>query len=83
MTATARQVATMPTRLLTRQEAANYCGISTTIFDQIAPVRPVALADGRARLIRYDIRDLNDWIDRRKGADLSHDARAEDVLARI
>jgi hypothetical protein len=53
-------------RLLTKIEAADYCGVCVATFDQICPVCPVALAAGRARLLRYDVTDLDAWIDQRK-----------------
>ena len=53
-------------RLLTKQEAAAYCGVSVPVFDQVCTVQPVALAKGRDRLLRYDVLDLDAWIDRRK-----------------
>ena len=56
-----------PPRLLTKAEAASYLGISENTFGSICDVRPVALADGRARLLRYDVNDLDAWIDSRKG----------------
>ena len=62
--------ATIPTRaprLLTKQDAAAYVGVSPAIFDQVCDVRPVELAEGRSRLIRFDVVDLDAWIDRRKG----------------
>jgi hypothetical protein len=50
-------------RLLTRAEAAAYCGVSAGAFDSICPVRPIALGSDR-RLERYDIQSLDQWIDR-------------------
>ena len=55
-------------RLLNKAQAAAYFGISPNTFDEIcADVRPIALADGRHRLLRYDVNDLDAWIARRKG----------------
>jgi hypothetical protein len=49
-------------------DAAAYLGISANTFDQVChDLRPVALAEGRTRLLRYDVVDLDAWIDRRKG----------------
>lgn len=50
-------------RLLTRAEAAAYCGMSVPTFEGICPVRPIDLGGGR-RLERYDVECLNEWIDR-------------------
>jgi hypothetical protein len=52
-----------PKRLLTRTEAAGYCGMSLTTFDSVCPVRPIAFGSDR-RLKRYDVQALNLWIDR-------------------
>lgn len=52
-------------RLLTKAEAAAYCRVGVATFDQVCPVQPVALGS-RKRLIRFDVRDLDDWLDRLK-----------------
>ena len=49
-------------RLLTRAQAAVYCGVSLPTFMGICPVRPIALGASK-RLERYDLRDLEQWID--------------------
>ena len=49
-------------RLLTRQQAAAYCGVSIPTFDGICPVKAVALGTGR-RLERFDRVSLDGWID--------------------
>ena len=54
-------------RLLKKQQAAAYCGVSVSTFAAVCPVTPIALGVGK-RLERYDIRDLDDWIERLKGA---------------
>ncbi len=54
--------AVIPPRLLTRQQAAGYCGLSVPTFEATCPVRPIALGDER-RLERYDMRALDAWID--------------------
>lgn len=56
-----------PVRLFTKKQAALYCGVSEKIFDQVVKVQPVELEEGRDRLKRFDIIDLNKWIDSRKG----------------
>jgi hypothetical protein len=57
----AEKVAIAP-RLLTRQEAAVYCGVSVPTFEGICPVRAVALGNGK-RLERFDRLSLDRWID--------------------
>ena len=56
----------LPPRLLTKTEAAAYCGLSSRAFATLCPVRPIALRDDR-RLERYDIVALDEWIDRLRG----------------
>jgi hypothetical protein len=51
-----------PLRMLTRQQAATYCGVSVPTFMLICPISPVALGEGK-RLERYDIRSLDTWLD--------------------
>ena len=63
-------------RLLTKQDAADYCSVSVPIFDQVCPVKPVRLMDGRERLLRYDVVDLDRWIEDRKGNGASSSADA-------
>jgi hypothetical protein len=52
-----------PLRMLTRQQAATYCGVSVPTFMLVCPVSPVALGEGK-RLERYDIRSLDAWLDK-------------------
>jgi len=49
-------------RLLTRGQAAAYCGVSLPTFMGICPVRPISLGASK-RLERYDLRALEQWID--------------------
>lgn len=49
-------------RLLTKEQAASYCGISSPVFGDKCPVRPVALGEGD-RLKRWDRNALDAWID--------------------
>jgi hypothetical protein len=49
-------------RLLTRAQAAAYCGIGVGTFSTLCPVRPIALGADK-RLERYDVVALNAWID--------------------
>lgn len=48
-------------RLLTRQEAAAYCGVSVPTFEGICPVEAIALGNGK-RLERFDRFSLDGWI---------------------
>lgn len=49
-------------RLLTRRQAALYCGISVKAFDTHCPVRAISLGPDE-RLWRYDVRAIDKWID--------------------
>ena len=57
-----RAFPTWQRRLLTRAQAAAYCGISAATFSTRYPVRPIALGADK-RLERYDIVALNEWVD--------------------
>lgn len=63
---TARKAEALPAmmqpRLLTQQAAAAYCGVSIAIFKREIRVQGVKLGT----IIRYDLRDLDAWIDARK-----------------
>jgi hypothetical protein len=49
-------------RLLTRSQAAAYCGLSVGSFSTLCPVQPIALGNDK-RLERFDVVALNQWID--------------------
>ncbi|MGO7207459.1 hypothetical protein ACCT30_41350, partial [Rhizobium ruizarguesonis] len=51
-----------PPRLVTKSQAASYCGLSAPTFSSVCPVRPIALGVG-VRMERYDLRELDGWID--------------------
>jgi hypothetical protein len=60
-----RQAVPLPAaRLLTRAQAASYCGLSVVVFQRECDVRPIRF--GVDTVQRYDRRDLDQWIDRRK-----------------
>ncbi|SES47271.1 hypothetical protein [Rhizobium sp. NFR03] len=52
----------MTPRLLNKSQAAAYCGLSTSTFGGVCPVRPIALGES-VRMHRYDVRDIDAWID--------------------
>jgi hypothetical protein len=54
------QFAIIP-RLLTRQQAAAYCGVSIPTFEGICPIKVIALGTGK-RLERFDRVSLDGWI---------------------
>lgn len=49
-------------RLLTKSQAAAYCGLSPATFGGTCPVRPISLGHG-VRMQRYDVQDIDKWID--------------------
>jgi predicted DNA-binding transcriptional regulator AlpA len=51
-----------PARLLTKSQAASYCGLSLPTFGSVCPVRPIALGVG-VRMERYDVHEIDGWID--------------------
>ncbi|WEK50370.1 MAG: hypothetical protein P0Y66_22455 [Candidatus Kaistia colombiensis] len=66
-------------RLLTAMEAAAYCGAPSIVkWRSSCSVRGVAVYDGRDGT-RYDVADLDQWIERMKGSLPSK----EDWLARL
>lgn len=56
-----------PLRLLTKSQAAAYCGLSAQTFASVCPVRAIALGVG-VRMERYDVRAIDAWIDQLAGA---------------
>ena len=49
-------------RLLSREQAAAYCGISVPTFASVCPIKAIALGHGK-RLERFDRISLDQWID--------------------
>eukprot|EP01037_Dinobryon_pediforme_P011869 gene11869-11957_t len=59
----ARAAPIMP-RLLNANQAATYCGLSIMTFNRLCTVTAIALGDkDDARLHRYDMHELDKWID--------------------
>lgn len=50
-------------RMLSKKQAADYLGLPETKFVAICPVLPVEIS---GKVIVYDIRDLDLWIDHKK-----------------
>jgi hypothetical protein len=53
-------VIVVPKRMLTKTEAACHCGRPVRRFEVECPVRPIRFQNGHER---YDIRDLDEWLD--------------------
>lgn len=67
-------------RLLSRKEAAQYCSICTTTFDRVCKIRPVLLGDYSSKLKRYDIRDIDAWIESKKVANSNVPRSKQDII---
>ena len=66
----------VPKRMLTKREAAEHCGRPVKRFETECPVVPVVFPNGD---LRYDIRELDVWLDTLKaGVD-----DAEGIVARL
>ena len=61
MLASNTDIAIVVPRLLTRQQAAAYCGVSVPTFSEICPTKAIALGTGK-RLERFDRISLDRWI---------------------
>ena len=66
MTKAHLNISVIPKRMLTQTEAAEHCGRSYSQFKRECPVTPVQFQNGD---LRWDIRDLDAWIDSLKSDD--------------
>lgn len=64
--------------MLTKREAAAYCGVPISRFPVAVSVKPVAMPHGKSL---YDIRDLDEWLDRLKTGEPNDDD--EDILSKL
>ncbi|BDV35673.1 hypothetical protein SS37A_32020 [Methylocystis iwaonis] len=71
------QLNIIPKRMLTRAEAAHHCGRPVKRFEVECHVAPVRFPNGDAR---YDVRDLDAWLDSLKGGCSSD---ADDIVGRL
>jgi hypothetical protein len=60
--ANGRVIGSVTPRLLTKAQAAAYCGISVATFEAVCKTPPLSLGNSK-RLDRFDIRKLDLWID--------------------
>jgi hypothetical protein len=65
-------------RMMNETEAASYCGLPAKHFKTCCTVRPVNIG-GKA--LRYDKRDLDQWIETEKVGEV--DTSREAILARL
>ncbi|MDB5597418.1 MAG: hypothetical protein JWM36_4379 [Hyphomicrobiales bacterium] len=47
-------------RLMTKAEAASYCGMSPGVFERTCPVIPVRFSE---RMVLFDVAKIDGWID--------------------
>lgn len=71
------QLNIVPKRMLTESEAAHHCGRPVKRFKMECPVSPVVFANGDRR---FDVKDLDGWLDSMKAGRFSD---AEDIVARL
>ena len=64
------QITLTPKRMLTETEAARHCGLSPKRFKLECPVQPIKYSNGD---IRYDVRDLDAWLDSLKAGAANDD----------
>jgi hypothetical protein len=72
------QINVIPKRMLTKPEAAHHCGRSNSRFVIECPVAPIRFVNGD---LRYDVQDLDRWLDSLKAGSGDHDADA--IVARL
>lgn len=63
----------IPVRMMTIAEAARHCGRSLVRFKIECPVDPVKFGNGDKR---YDVKDLDRWLDSLKAGVSDHDTDA-------
>jgi hypothetical protein len=77
MTSATLQLNIIPKRMLTKAEAAHHCGRPVRRFEVECDVAPVKFPNGD---LRFDIHDLDAWLDGLK-AGKSRDA--DEIIARL
>ena len=65
-------------RMMNEGEAASYCGLPAKHFKAVCPVMPVQLG---GKVLRFDKRDLDQWIDGEKSGGV--DASLDSILGRL
>lgn len=79
-----RRVVVITPRMLTKDQAAQYCGVSAEVFVGICPVRPAAMGKS-VRSLRYDVKLLDTWLDKfgPDTTDTLHELWVEELLAKL
>lgn len=65
-------------RMMSIKQAADYVGLPLRRFPRVCSVRPFAIPEGGER---YDIRDLDQWLDQIKAGSADTDAEILERLA--
>jgi hypothetical protein len=71
------QLSIVPKRMLTQAEAAHHCGRPLKRFRLECPVKPIVFPNGDKR---FDLNDLDGWLDSMKSGDVDE---ADEILARL
>jgi hypothetical protein len=77
MTLATLQLNVIPKRMLTKAEAAHHCGRPVKRFEVECDIAPVKFSNGDKR---YDVRDLDAWLDRLKAGETSE---ADAIISRL
>jgi hypothetical protein len=77
MTSATLQLNVIPKRMLTKAEAAHHCGRPIKRFEAECDVAPVKFPNGD---LRYDVNDLDAWLDRLKG---DAGAEADEIIGKL
>ena len=72
------QINWQPKRMLTKSESAHHCGRSVTRFQIECPVRPHQFPNGD---LRYDVRELDAWLDSLRVG--TNDQDVDAIVARL
>jgi hypothetical protein len=68
----------IPKRMLTKAEGASHCGRPVKRFEVECPVKPIRFENGD---VRYDVRDIDEWLDSLKMGD--NDSDVESIIERL
>ena len=77
MTSATLQLNIIPKRMLTKSESAHHCGRSVKRFEAECHIAPVRFPNGD---LRYDVQDLDKWIDNLKAGKAND---ADEIIARL
>ncbi len=78
MSSATLQINIIPKRMLSKSEGAHHCGRPLSRFQSECPCQPVKFPNGD---LRYDVQDLDAWLNSLKAGAGEHDADA--IVARL